>query len=347
MEVVNLADISQPRPEIIKMDRYLPYFTHTGLIDRSVIKNAVLSIDNMFGSAENLIQGMKVEYLFQGQLTNKASENLRIENYRSVPTGLWLQWKAPEHDHILRKKKQLLFHGAISNNGDQLGIWDLKESIEVSPSGLMLIFIRYFAETLKKKGTIIISKVLSDKVAEVAKAYNLKVVTIDSGIDNFSKEFSKIGKRSALLYGDEFGRFWFKGQTLEPSASTALLLLAQICTKYTLSPGQLIDYISDKTLSRRYIFGKLLIPNSVCSKEGLEEIIRRDTPVSQESISSTSIFRTEDGAKISLVQDNKQDLVLIEVESLDEETTRSIIHNLQSKCFPEETDSEETNNTTA
>lgn len=340
VQVVELGEVLLPVPEKIEMQRFTKDFLKTDLLDKKLISKTVVSIDNMFGSAEPLIQDLRPKLEFNGQLVNKSSENLRIENYRSIPTERWLQWKVPGKE-AARIKAEALFHAAISNAGDQIGIWDLRQGLEISPSGIAMIFLKYFSETLKKKGTVILSKLVSDKVIDTAKDMGFKVHLVNSGADALSIGFQEVGKRSALFYADELGRFWFKGQIVEPNGVASILLLNQICQRYRLSPGQIIDILISKHLKRKYVYGRLFVPIEVKSREELQVILKRDLNFSEQDEGSTVVYRTDYGAKIGMSYDKKTQLTLVEIEAQDENTTREIVQIIQNNCYdPEKVDEE-------
>lgn len=343
LQIVELGEILQPVPESIPLERFTKSLLATDLLDKKLLSKTVVSFDNMFGASEEVIQLLRKDLKFNGQLVNKASENLRIEGYRSIPTERWLEWKAPTSKDM-NKLRESYFHGAISNAGDQIGVWDLRQALEISPSGIAMIFLKYYAEALKKKGTIIISKLVSDRVVDLAEKLGFKVHLVDSGLDSFAKGFEDVGKRSALMYVDELGRFWFKGEITEPNGITSLLLLTQICERYKTSPGQLLDAISKKFLDRKYVYGRLGIPVEMKTKEELEDILRRDLNLSQEGIGNTTIFRTDYGAKVSLVYDKKSQITFVEIESQEENTTREIVQIIQNNCYDPEMVDEEINN---
>lgn len=344
LKVVEIGEILQPAPEKIELKRFVKDLLGTKLLNKKDINKTVVSIDNMFGSAEELVQLLKTDLEFNGQLVNKASENLRIENYRSLPTERWLEWKVPTNKKDSSTLREAFFHGAISNAGDQLGVWDMRQQIEISPSGVAMIFLKYYGEVLKKQGTIILSKLMSDKVVDTANKLGFKVHLVDSGLDAFSKAFQEVGKRSALMYADEVGRFWFKGQITEPNAVLALLLLHQICNRYKNSPGQLLDVLGSKYLDKKYVYGRLFVPIETKSKEELEDILQRDLNFSDTDIGSTSMFRTDYGAKVCLSYDKRSQLTLVEIESQDESTTREIVQIIQNNCYDAEKVDEEINN---
>ena len=340
LQIVELGEIMQPVPEAIPLDRFSKSIIGTKLLDSKLLSKTTVSFDNMFGASEELIQLLRKDLKFGGQLVNKASENLRIESYRSIPTERWLEWKAPTKKEM-GKIRDSYFHGAVSNAGDQMGVWDMRQGIEISSSGVAMIFLKYYGEVLKKKGTVIISKLASDKVVDTAKKLGFKVHLIDSGLDAFSQALQEVGKRSALMFMDELGRFWFKGQIEEPNGVVALLLLTQICERYKLSPGQILDSLATKSLDRNYVYGRLGVPIEMKSKNQLEEILQRDLNFSEEDIGNTTTFRTDYGAKVCLVYDKKSQITLIEIESQDESTTRHVVQIIQNNCYdPEKVDEE-------
>jgi hypothetical protein len=335
VQTVDLGLIGRPiLPEYIEVnERYITDLKNTKLLDKNLLKKSMVSIDNMFGPSEYILQHLKKEFLFSGQLVNKSSENLRINNYQSIPSERWLQWKIPGKNNTMPYKDKIKVHAAINNLGDQLGVWDVKQSLEISPSGIYMIFLKYFGDRLHRRGTVMISKALSDKVVEVAKHYGFKVQLIDSGPDRFAKAYTEIGKRSALMYGDEFGRFWFKGQPLEPNAAVSLLTLLQICELYRMSPGEIVDATSSKLLTRKYVYGKLFVPVFRKTRDELEEIIRRDLSIVEEDAGNTTVLRNDYGVKVSLSYDHKLRTTLVDVESMDENTTREVVEDLKKKVL--------------
>jgi phosphomannomutase len=312
--------------EILDISLYTKYLTDKKLVPE-LQKRTPIFIDCMFGAATNVSASVLEDYKLNGTLYNKATEPQRFVNYVAYPSRDSLAWHTPKAIHT---DESGLYFG-IGTHGDSLGVWDLFQKLEISPSGVMMILMYYLAKVKNKTGTVLISKSLSDKVTVVAEKLGLNPEPIDAGTESLAVAIQQKRKRPILLYGDESGRYWFKGDVPEGNPIIALLNVVGACEKSKLTPGGLVDMLSEKYLNRSYIYSQMVLPRGVKSKEELEKdlvnhYVNRITLRS----SKTSLLYLDGSAKITISEIIRQNSLVVYVESETEEKTRQISMTIQN-----------------
>jgi len=306
-----------PEDDSLKIDlsEYSKYLLKLRLFPKSGLKSSgKINIDTMFGSSETLVDEVVKHFSLSGDIFNRATVPNRIVNYLPIPTGSFLKWKLDKCQ----------YHFAIDGDGDSVGVLDPVQELEISPSSLYMIFIKYLVEIKKKKGTIYISKALSDRVAVVAKHYGLRVKWVDSGVDGFSQALRRSDKRSALMYGDETGGFWFKGDTPDRNSILTILILVSACNRFNKSPGQLVDVITDELLDSSYHFNFLEVSNQFISKSKLEKLLIKELSPTKQELGNTSVLRTSNDGKIVIIDKKKYKSTIVLIESIDDAEVRNI-----------------------
>lgn len=313
--------------ESVNIDLYSEYLKDRKLINKEL--SAKVFVDCMFGCVENTLTNLeKTIPSLKFNLFNVYSNPWRLKNYIARPSGDSLKWCAPSV-----KDENLLI--AIDNIGSSIGVWDTSQNAEISPTGIYLTLLYLFAKTYKKKGTVIISKMLSDRVELLAKELGFKVELINSGTDEFIKALNKKRRSPAIMYGDEFGRFWFKGDEIKDY--NPIITLNHLLTCYQQSkksPGKQVDIISKKYFNREYQYAMLLLPSKLKNKKALEkdlvELYNKDNLLLFSNIDKTSVFRVEKDIKIAITEKSKQKSLVIFIEASSKENILNTSKNINN-----------------
>jgi phosphomannomutase len=296
------------------------------------------TVDVMFGATTELVSGIsgKLEnptlssmpgVAFPMQAFNKETTPGRLKHYVPNPTGQALSWG----NHTRAALKNYALHAGFSHDGTAIGIWDPKQKLEISQSGVFCILLYHAAKILKKKGTILVSKAASDRVTLVAKGLGFNVEEIDTGTDAYVEAITKKRRSSALMYGDEKGRFWFKNDVLDFNCLVALLRVVDTCTRLKKSPGEVVDMLTEQYIDRDYIYSNLTLPRGILDKNELEDKLAKDFLVEPVSCSDkTSVYRLDTGVKIVIQENKKQSSVEVFIESENVETTKRIAKYVQN-----------------
>ena len=316
-----------PAPEELEIDLYPNYLTDSKLITKSL--HGPVYIDCMFGSTEHVLDDLsKVCSNLNILIRNKGSNPVILKNYTPRPTGEYLKWKINE------QTKGTPFYFALSTDGTSLGLWDLKQEIEISPSGIYLILLYFLAVTCKRKGTALLTKGLSDKVLTVAKNLGLRTEIINRNKQEFTTHLTAPKRSAFLVYGDELGRFWFKNDVMDSNSVVALSKVVECCNKYKKSPGEMVDYISSKYLTQEYIYINMLLPSDYKSKEIFESetisYYKEKNQLLYVDTDYTSVLRLNNNIKVSLTNEPKQQCIELFIESPTKELTVSTAEVLKS-----------------
>ena len=219
--------------EEIDIDLYPKYLTDKKLIPVPSIRETV-NIDTMFGASENLFNLLKTHINLDLVLFNLASQPPRLLNYNAKPVGKFLKWYTTYHT----VKPNHYFFG-IDGDGDSLGVYDIAQDIELSPSGVTILLLKYLKEIKGiESGTVVLSKALSDRVPIYAKKLGFKVVWSNNGISDLSNT------KGAVLYADETGGYYLLDEVLYRNPVIAMLSIVDLCQRLKSSPGAILDQIS-------------------------------------------------------------------------------------------------------
>lgn len=243
--------------------------------------------------------------------------------------------------------RNIQLHVSFDGDGDCIGIYDNVTKEALSSSATFAILLYYLTKIKKKKGTVLISRAVSDKVASIAISYGLAVEYVDGGLSGLSAKLKEKRKRPILIYGDEEGGFWFKGMPLDRNPFPAVLYVIESCLATGLSPAQLYDKIADKELDRSYYFGKIDIkPRHVDPKRlldllysdsnvGARGITQRDVvkSIGQEKENVPVTLRLSDDSKITIQPNLKNDFIELYVETTESEALHEVMGDVQSRIF--------------
>jgi len=236
---------------------------------------------------------------------------------------------------------------AFDGDGDCLGLYDGEEECEISPSAMFIILLHYFAKIKKRRGTILIDKAVSDRVTTIAENYGMAVEYVNNGLAGLSEKLKQPRKRPALMYGDAYGGFWFKGLPLDRNPFAALLFLLEACVKSDLSPSKLYDTIVDNQLNNNYFYGKVdIYPKQVDFDHLFEFLQVKDVEIGAhkiidvvpgEVVDSTYFtahtMKLDNDSRIVIQSNPKNDFIELYVESNDKETMYEIMGNVQNRIY--------------
>lgn len=242
--------------------------------------------------------------------------------------------------------REVDYHFSFDGDADCIGIYDNLTGEGLSASATFVILLYYFSKIKNRRGTILISRAVSEKVSVIAESYGLSVEYVDGGLSGLSSKLKEKRKRAALMYGDEEGGFWFKGLPLDRNPFPAIIYVIEACEHTGLSPAQLYDKIVDKELGRKFVFGKIDISPSHVSQEKLLEFISTDSSVGNKSITERitgSLFeglnftahtlKLEDSSRVVIQSNLKNDFIELYVESYDQENMHQIMGDIQGRIF--------------
>jgi phosphomannomutase len=321
-------------PEYLNIQDYPKYLTDIRAVTKTRLKKLPMVVDSMFGASESAFSELFSQYGMKGAVINRATNLLKYVNYLPRPTGAGLQWRMESSKGISSQ------YFAIDGDGDSIGLMDVKQELEISPSGIYCILLKYLAEVKKRKGTVLISKALSDKVQQIAHYYGFKTIWLDSGIAEFSKTIRTADKRSILMYGDETGGFWFKGDVMDRNSMITSLLITEACDHFKMSPGEILDEMYNKILEKTFVYGKLEIPDRDASKKFIEDVIETELTVTSKEKGLTTVYKLEN-SKIVLVRQEKFKYTSVYIESIDENKTRDFTQLIKEKVYEKDTPQDE------
>lgn len=325
----NVIEPLQPQPLDITL--YWQYLQDKSLINLDTVKSTRVYIDTMFGASEKLVTDLFKVAELKGGIINKASEPPRLKNYIPAPTGKFLQWYVPMVSEINPDSSSKTFFFGLSHDGSRLGVWDLKQDLEISTSGLFMILLYHFAKIQKKRGTILISKAMSQRVETVAKNLDLEIERIDSGTDSFLQAVNKKRRRPILMYGNEFGGFWFKGDTLDINPAVSICKIMECCKHLDKSPGEIVDLITSKYLTKQYYYSNLMLPLGLISKKEVEnKLLLQYTLVETLDDGFTSVANFTNNSRVAVQENLKQYCVEVFLESEEKQTAEEMSTYLQS-----------------
>jgi len=237
---------------------------------------------------------------------------------------------------------------AFDGDGDCLGLYDGKADEEISPSAVFIILLYYFAKVKKRKGTILIDKAVSDRVTIIAEQYGMAVEYVNNGLAGLSEKLKKSRKRPALMYGDAYGGFWFKGLPLDRNPFPAILFIIEACVKAGLNPSSLYATIVDKHLNKDYFYGKVdIYPKQVdfdqlfsFLQEGSTAAVGENKIIecvpgefTDESHFTAHTMKLDNDSRIVIQSNPKNDFIELYVEAIDKDTTHRIMGNVQNLIF--------------
>lgn len=153
--------------DYVDLTSYRNFLIDKKLINPSLFSQTV-SIDTMFGASLNLIQTLDSSKSFI--FYNKNFDLPRIQNYVQKPIGGLLKW----HTTSNLNATNIHFFG-LDGDGDSLGVFDLKQNLELTPSSVSILLLKSLSYKYKT-GDVYLSKLLSKKVKEYAKILGYTVI---------------------------------------------------------------------------------------------------------------------------------------------------------------------------
>ena len=310
----------------LDISAYPNYLTDSKLINVEKTANKKVHIDTMFGCTEALLTKIGKDMSFcRLNLWNLAAGPERVRNYVASPTGTALQWRAL---NLTDEPNSLFF--AFNNTGTSLGVWDLRQNLEISKSGTFMLLIYHAHKILKKRGTVLISKAVSGRVTSLIESLGLNYEIVDSGVNNFIEAIEKKRRSPALMYGDEEGKFWFKGDVYDFNPLIAAMRITELCCVLDKSPGQILDDLQSH-LNNSYSYSNLILPLGIKGKFEIQEEFKKGLSVEPDNpLANTHVYNLLDGVSKVAVQENvRQSSVEVFIESQDNETTKGLANYVQ------------------
>lgn len=209
---------------ILDLSKYSCYLKDKSLIESKFTKS-VVNIDCMFSSTEYLLDTASKELSLPFRFFNRESEPLRLNYYKSNPTGRFLKWYA---SYPGLTNEQFLF--AFNGSGERVGLYDIKQNVELSKDSLSLLFLNKFKDSNK---TVVISNLINSNVVKLAKKWKFRVIISDKQLQDFPDPID--------LYIDGLGSFYING------ICNPILFIEAILSNCNFnSPGEIIDLFSSK-----------------------------------------------------------------------------------------------------
>lgn len=307
-EVEYFQDSEALEMETVNIDLYPQYLKDSKQI--AELPSQVVNVDLMFGASESLMLNLRKAFPESNiRIFNKASEPPRLLNYLPKPTGSALKWMT-NFQGI--QPRQYFF--ALDGDGDSLGVFDLTQSLELSPSSVSLLLLKHLREVAKVlEGTVVLSKALSERVSKYAKKLGFKVKTTDEGLIGLCKE---VKKSKVVFYADETGGYYFTGPVAR-NPIAAMFRITELSTKTSLSPGQLVDLISEKEIKKTFAPNILFVSNQYTSKDALEEFLLKESKLQVKKYKPGAITNLmfDNDAKVSLKDNLLEEIIEVFIES--------------------------------
>jgi phosphomannomutase len=156
----------------------------------------------MFGATTFIIKTLVEDFKYQIKSFNLQTENIRIKNYISKPTGKFLEWYTT-YQNIY--KDGLYF--AIDNTGTYLGIYDLTQKLELRPTSVGILLVNYLKTIEKKeKALIYLTPALGLNILYYIKKLGYKYKLIETLSEPVQEDLKE---KKVDLFIDELGGYYF------------------------------------------------------------------------------------------------------------------------------------------
>lgn len=268
--------------------------------------------DLMFGSGDALMKELK-QLNPNIHLYNSPSEIRRFKYYLPKPTSNTLKmW--------ISDQNSTSYYFALDGDSDCLGVYDLAQKLEISPSGIYLLLL-YYLKFIKKieNGRVLISKCLNSRVKKYAKKLGYEC--------SFISRLSEIGKyKDIIAYGDEYGGFWVSDSVKDRNPIIAILALIETCEYCQKSPGELLDSIHDELKIVCY-YHNIYIDSHVLTKKALlSDIQKSNLNILFKTIKKGHIdeYRCKDRTNMKICENKKLETTEIYIESKNLDTIKTI-----------------------
>jgi len=288
-------------------------------------------VDTMFGSTEritgtlfNYINTLSIDSPTKclGKILNRASEPVRLENYVPNPIGNYLTWQLS----TIKPTISSSFGFAFSSDGTRLGVYDFKQATVISPSGIFLVLLDYYARVLKKRGTILLTNSMSERVEILAKKLQFRIERIPSTVTAFNSALEKKRRSGVLLFGNEYGGFWFKGDIRCNNCLVTMCKVIEACSHSNKSPGELLDTIMQTYKIPNLAYSTLLLPRGLINKETIEAKLSDKGAMLDKNEETIVDF---ENTRIVIKDNIKQSCIEIFIESENKEATKDVSGLLQ------------------
>lgn len=263
------------------------------------------------------------------------SAMLATNRFRPLPTG----WVLKDSFSNINYPLCISFDG----DADCIGVYDGINKEELSPSAVFILLIHYLAKIKKRSGTILVSRAVSERVRVVAEKLGFNIETIDGGLAGLSESLKVKRKRKPLMYGDEYGGFWFKNTPLDRNPIIAILYLLDLQKITGLTPGKLYDKIVNELLDRKYFYANLdLLPTEV-NKEYLNKLLNGEFLEIKykgkiyDNYTFTSFEFIKDLSRVVIQSNPKNGYIELYCESESKESLEETISSIQSYIFYDDT----------
>lgn len=308
-------------PEYVNLGLYPKFLIEKKFVAADFLRKKKIQLDIMFGGTEQLILDLRENLKLDITLYNLCSKAPRLNNYIADPTGTYLKWYTTLADNSG-------FFAAIDPTGRTLGVYDLEAQEELSSSGLGLILLYNLAVLKKKKGTILATHTVSERIKAFIANLGLTLELIEAEPIHFYTALQKKRKSPVLLYLGPRGQFWFKNDILEFNATLALLTVVETCNQLGLTPAKTIDFIQKAKGLPTTVSAKMIL-NSLSLH--LRKIVKflNESAESCYIGTSTWTFRYQT-AFICIVEKPIYENVEIFIEHVDHAIVQSVVDKLMS-----------------
>ena len=307
LKINTLQGYEEDDQEFFNIDGYSKYLFDTKLVTPYP---ATINIDTMFGSSYYLLKELKKQQGLSIGLHNLQIEPPRFKNYISKPTGQFLRW----HTTLSSVKPDQYFF-ALDSAGLNLGVFDLKQNIEISSAGIGILLVKYLKDIQKlTSATIAISTTVNSRLLKYIKKIGYTCLRVSGGLNEIT---TILDKKKIDLFVDEQGGYYFGTDSVRCfNPLIAIFKLVELSIKEQKSFGEMLDVINSSLLKDIIYHNNFFLASNFISIEEIVNKLSLDPDLKRAKYTKqvTSVL-FKDKSKVHIKNNRKETILEIFIES--------------------------------